>query len=144
MDWPPVYGRQGLGRLGPAVPMLASARTTAVDEYQQELDEISRSLEDLRLSGRDPDLQEELEGQRLVLSAIYRAARQLYQAGRDDLDLGLALAARGFGAWTLDDVYAFVYEEALDLDASGPGEFAAAIDRCDFRMRLPSAPMEAG
>jgi hypothetical protein len=55
----------------------------------------------------------------------------------------LALAARGYGAWTLEDVYAFVYEEALDLEASGPDEFAAAIDRCDFKMRLPSTGADA-
>ena len=58
--------------------------------------------------------------------------RTLYSRGRADLALRRGLTMRGYGEWTLDNVYAFVYETAIELPSGGHGKFLGEINETDF------------
>ena len=46
---------------------------------------------------------------------------------------------RGYGDWTLDNVYAFVFESAVDLPAEEPKSFLNDITGTDFAELLEAA-----
>ena len=71
-----------------------------------------------------------------ILKALYARARELFDQGAEDADLRRALTIRGYGEWSLDNVYAFVYESAVELPARGHHAFVGGIRDADFAQIL--------
>jgi len=103
-----------------------------MDDYSKEIADLRREI--ARLVEAEAEAQEiaELEMQARVLEALYRAAIELFERGRDDADLRRRLRMRGYGDWTLENVYAFVFESAVDLPDAEPKTFLHDITRTDL------------
>ena len=106
-----------------------------VDEYALEVDSLRRSLARLRLEEAAPALIEEYEVELRILTALYEAAGQTITAGDGDSGLAGALGRLGFGEWDLDNVYAFIYEAAMEADTDGR-DLAGGIGETDFAALL--------
>ena len=102
-----------------------------MDEYQLEIESIRSTLNRLRADEADPELIEEYEAEMRILLALYTAATETLEAGRTDERLRRVLADLDFGEWTMENVYAFVYDAALDMDESGH-DLAARVGQTDF------------
>jgi hypothetical protein len=113
-----------------------------VDDYAREIRDLQTEVDQLAEAEAEPATIAELENQIDVLSALYRRARELFSRGESEPDLKRALALRGYGGWTLDNVYAFVYEAAVDEPAANPREFLEAVRHADFA-NLLLAPLSA-
>jgi hypothetical protein len=109
-----------------------------MDEYAKEIAELQAQVDALVEQEGDQTTIAELEMQLEVLKALYRQVRQLFEAGEADPDLRRSLAIRGYGTWTLDNVYAFVYEQAVELPAAGHQAFVGGIRETDFAAMLAS------
>lgn len=94
-----------------------------MDEYQKEIADLERQLEELVEQEGDKDVISDLSMQLEILKALYTRAFELFREGDRDPDLRRALAMRGYGEWSFDNVYAFVYEQAVEL----PGTHAAFV-----------------
>ena len=106
-----------------------------MDEYMGEIADLDEEITALQMAKGDETVILELERQREVLKALYLKAQELFGNGQGDLRLSEALALRGLGPWTLDNVYAYVYDEALSL-ADDPVVFAREILKTRFAERL--------
>jgi hypothetical protein len=108
-----------------------------MDDYSKEIADLRAQIEAMQQEEEaDPKELKELQMQLDVLGAIYSRALELYDRGRDDLPSRRALAMRGYGDWTLDNVYAYVYEAAVDEPTSGHHAFLGVIRETDFGHRL--------
>jgi hypothetical protein len=103
-----------------------------MDEYSKEIGDLHLQIDQLVDAEADAREIAELEMQLDLLKALYGRARDLYSRGRSDTRLRRGLAVRGYGEWTLDNVYAFVYETAVELPAHGHGSFVGEINDTDF------------
>jgi hypothetical protein len=112
-----------------------------VDEYALEIDSLRRALTRLRLEEAAPAIIEEYEVELRVLTALFEATSQTIGAGDHDARLAGALARLGFGEWDLDNVYAFVYEAAMEADTDGR-DLGAVIGETDFATLLLAAADE--
>jgi len=103
-----------------------------MDDYSKEIADLRREI--ARLVEAEADAQEiaELEMQARVLEALYEQAALLFERGRDDPDLRRRLRMRGYGDWTIDNVYAFVFESAVELPEIEPKAFVQGISHTDF------------
>lgn len=104
-----------------------------MDEYTIEMNDLRRQIAKLRFERADPPLIEDLEAQLRILRAIYSATVQLH--GAMTPLLARRLRERGLGEWTFDNLYSFVYEEAVSLDPDGR-DLAARIQAQDYRAQL--------
>jgi hypothetical protein len=102
-----------------------------VDEYALEIDSLRRTLARLRVEEAAPPLIDEYEVELRILVALYEAANRTMDARDGDAGLARALALLGFGAWDLNNVYAFVYEVAMEVDTDGR-DLGALIGEMDF------------
>lgn len=109
-----------------------------MDEYQLEIQSIRTTLTKLRADEADPELIEEYEAELRILMALYEAATETFVAGRDRAPSHEVLDDLGFGAWTLENVYSFVYEAAMDMPESGH-DLAARVSQTDFTGALAAA-----
>ena len=109
-----------------------------MDEYQLEIQSIRTTLTRLRADEADPELIEEYEAELRILMALYEAATETFASGRDLPRVVTVLDELGFGAWTLENVYSFVYEAAMDMPESGH-DLAAHVSQTDFTGALLSA-----
>jgi hypothetical protein len=109
-----------------------------VDEYQLEIESIRTTLTRLRADEADPELIEEYEAEMRILVALYTAATETLESGMSDARLRTVLAELGFGEWTMENVYSFIYEAALDMDESGH-DLAARVGQTDFAGALLAA-----
>jgi len=107
-----------------------------MDEYQAEIQELRTQIEQMVEAEEDPKLIADLELQAQLLEAIYEQATALFERGEADPQLRERLRVRGYGDWTLDNVYAFVYEIATDLPDDGGQPFATEIRGADFVAEL--------
>lgn len=107
-----------------------------MDEYQAEIQELRTQIEQMVEAEEDPKLIADLELQAQLLEAIYDQAQALVQRGEEEPELRERLRVRGYGAWSLDNVYAFVYETATDLPTDGGRPFASEIRAADFAAEL--------
>ena len=64
------------------------------------------------------------------------AAAMLMAEGEGNPELRRNLAMRGYGDWTLDNVYAFVYETSVDLPNDVRGSFLGEIRDTNFASLL--------
>jgi hypothetical protein len=103
-----------------------------MDDYAKEISDLETQIEEMVEAEGDARTIAELEMQLDILKTIYARASELYEAGLDDSEMRSGLAMRGFGEWSLDNVYAFVYETAVDLPVNGHGAFLGGIRETDF------------
>jgi hypothetical protein len=62
----------------------------------------------------------------------------LYRRGEKDEGLRYGLRIQGYGDWTLDNVYAFVYERSVELEPNAHRAFVGGIKTADFALMLNS------
>jgi hypothetical protein len=107
-----------------------------VDEYSQEINEIQSQIDAMVEAEEDANLIADLEMQLQILRALYQQATMLFTEGESNPDLRRNLGMRGYGDWTLDNVYAFVYETSVDLPNDLRGSFLGEIRDTDFALLL--------
>jgi hypothetical protein len=107
-----------------------------VDEYAKEINDIQAQVDAMIEEEADRKEIVELQMQLDVLRALYRQATYLLEAGTSSPELRQSLALRGYGEWTLDNVYAFVYETSVDMPADGHHSFVGEIRDTDFERIL--------
>jgi hypothetical protein len=107
-----------------------------MDDYGKEIADLQREVDRIVEAEGDPQEIAELEMQIRVLSALYEQATTLFEQGQGDADLHRQLIIRGYGDWTLDNVYAFVFETAVDLPHVEPKAFVNDISHTDFASLL--------
>jgi hypothetical protein len=104
-------------------------------EYLQEIRELQGKLAELQENEAAPTLIEEYATEVKILLALLDAARELEEKVAAEPKLGEHLLARGLQPDRFRDLYAFVYEQALEIDRAG-SEFAQAIRGTDFATLL--------
>jgi hypothetical protein len=107
-----------------------------VDEYTQEINELQAQVDAMIEAEEDKKVIADLEMQLQILRALYRQATWLLGEGKEDPNLREKLALRGYGDWTLDNVYAFVYESSVELPTDGHQSFLGEIRDTDFAALL--------
>lgn len=110
-----------------------------VDDYAREISDLQKEIERMVEAEEEPKEIAELQMQLEILTLIYQRAQELYRNGRDDPQLHRNLRLKGYGEWSLENVYAFVYETAVDLPADGHHSFVGGIRESDFEGRLIGA-----
>ena len=109
-----------------------------MDDYQKEIADLERQVEQVVLAEGDAKTIAELSMQLEILKAIYARATDLFSRGRVDEGLRYGLRIQGYGDWSLDNVYAFVYERSVELDAAPHSAFVGGIKDADFALMLNS------
>jgi len=109
-----------------------------VDDYQKEIADLEAQVERLVEAEGDAKTIAELSMQLEILKAIYSRALDLLASGRKDDALRYGLRIQGYGDWTLDNVYAFVYERAVELEPRAHSAFVGGIKTTDFALLLNS------
>jgi hypothetical protein len=109
-----------------------------VDDYQKEIADLETQVEQLVEEEGDAKTIAELSMQLDILKAIYTRATDLYQRGNQDEGLRYGLRIQGYGDWTLDNVYAFVYERSVELEPRAHSAFVGGIRSADFALMLNS------
>jgi len=109
-----------------------------LDDYQKEISDLDAQIDALVEADGDAKTIAELSMQAEILRAIYTRATDLLERGRRDEGLRYGLRIQGYGDWNLDNVYAFVYERAVELEPHGHGAFVGGIKNADFALMLNS------
>jgi hypothetical protein len=107
------------------------------NDYTREINELAALIESMVEAEGDPKEIADLEAQLHILRALYGRACELEEAGENKPELRQLLALRGYGQWTLDNVYAFVYESATDLPV-GKESFLRGIREMNLESILQS------
>ncbi len=108
---------------------------TQQTEFLQEIRELQAKLAELQENESEPTLLEEYSTEIRILVALLDAARDLREKVAAEAELAEHLLARGFKPDRFREIYAFVYEQALEIDRVGV-EFAQAIRNTDFAALL--------
>jgi len=106
-----------------------------MDEYLLEISELRRRIAKLKFEHGSAVIIDELEAQLRILRAIYDSAARLQAEGEVDTRLPAAFKKQELGDWTLDNVYYFVYEQAVALEPDGH-DLATLIWHQDYVARL--------
>lgn len=109
-----------------------------MDDYQKEIADLEAQVEQLVEAEGDARTIAELSMQLEILKAIYARSTDLYQRGKRDEGLRYGLRIQGYGDWTLDNVYAFVYERSVELEPRAHSAFVGGIKAADFALMLNS------
>lgn len=109
-----------------------------MDDYQKEIADLERQVAQLVETEGDAKTIAELTMQLEILKAIYARAIDLLSRGHRDEGLRFGLRIQGYGDWNLDNVYAFVYERSVELEAGPHSAFVGGIKKADFAMMLNS------
>ena len=109
-----------------------------MDDYQKEIADLEAQIEQLVEAEGDARTIAELSMQLDILKAIYARAIDLLQRGQKDEGLRYGLRIQGYGDWTLDNVYAFVYERSVELEPNAHSAFVGGIKNADFALMLNS------
>jgi len=107
-----------------------------VDDYQKEIADLEAQVEQLVEEEGDAKTIAELSMQLDILKAIYTRATDLHTRGLKDEGLRYGLRIQGYGDWTLDNVYAFVYERSVELEPRAHSAFVGGIRSTDFALML--------
>jgi hypothetical protein len=107
-----------------------------VDDYQKEIADLEAQVERLVEGDGDAKTVAELSMQLEILKAIYARATDLYKRGLKDEGLRYGLRIQGYGDWTIDNVYAFVYERSVELEPRAHSAFVGGIKAADFALML--------
>jgi len=106
-----------------------------MDEYMLEINDLRRRIAKLKFERASVTIIEELEAQLRILKAIYDSATALYAAGEKDPQLQARFDAGDLGGWTFDNVYFYVYEQAVAIEPEGH-DLASLIWQHDYRAPL--------
>ncbi|HSS93389.1 MAG TPA: hypothetical protein VLR46_05285 [Candidatus Dormibacteraeota bacterium] len=109
-----------------------------MNDYMKEIADLEAQIDQLVEAEGDPKTIAELSMQLEILKAIYTRALDLLERGTKDRGLAYGLRIQGYGDWTLDNVYAFVYERAVELEPRAHGAFVGGIQTADFALMLNS------
>ncbi|HEV3103643.1 MAG TPA: hypothetical protein VG426_15045 [Candidatus Dormibacteraeota bacterium] len=109
-----------------------------MNDYQKEIADLEAQIDSLVEAEGDPTTIAELSMQAEILKAIYARAVDLLERGKKDQALRFGLRIQGYGDWTLDNVYAFVYERAVELEPQAHRAFVGGIRETDFALMLNS------
>ena len=96
-----------------------------------EINELRRRIAKLKFERGSVVIIEELEAQLRILKAIYESATGLFSAGEQDRRLQAGFRERQLGSWTFENVYFYVYEQAVALEPDGQ-DLAILIWRNDY------------
>ncbi len=107
-----------------------------MDDYQKEIADLEAQVEQLVEAQGDATTIAELSMQLEILKAIYSRATDLFERGGRDEGLRYGLRIQGYGDWTLDNVYAFVYERSVELEPDAHRAFVGGIRTADFALML--------
>jgi hypothetical protein len=113
-----------------------------VDEYAREISELQAQIDAMIEEEADKKEIVELQMQLQILRALDAQATRLFEMGERMEELRENLAMRGYGGWTFDNVYAFVYDTSVDMPADGHHSFLGEIRDTDFA-RLLATPVDA-
>lgn len=102
-----------------------------MDEYQLEINDLRRRIAKLKFERASVVVIEELEAQLRILRAIYDSAISLFVAGQKDRRLQTSFRDRQLGNWTFENVYFYVYEQAVALEP-GAHDLATLIWHHDY------------
>ena len=109
-----------------------------MNDYQKEIADLETQIDQLVEAEGDAKTIAELSMQLEILKAIYARAIDLLERGKKDEDLRYGLRIQGYGDWTVDNVYAFVYERAVELEPRAHRAFVGGIKTTDFALLLNS------
>jgi len=109
-----------------------------VDDYQKEIADLETQVEQLVEEDSDAKTIAELSMQLEILKTIYARATDLFQRGQKDEGLRYGLRIQGYGDWSIDNVYAFVYERSVELEPRAHSAFVGGIKTTDFALLLNS------
>ena len=84
-----------------------------------EINELRRRIAKLKFERASVTIIEELEAQVRILRSIYDSATALFNAGETDRRLQASFRDRQLGNWTFENVYFYVYEQAVALEPDG-------------------------
>ena len=107
-----------------------------MDEYAKEIGDLEAQIEAMVEEEADKKEISELQMQLEILRALYRKATNLLEVGERNHELRESLSLRGYGEWTLDNVYAFVYEASVDMPVEEHHSFLGEIRDTDFERLL--------
>jgi hypothetical protein len=107
-----------------------------VDDYQKEIADLEAQVDQLVEAEGDAKTIAELSMQVEILKAIYLRATDLLARGKTDEGLRYGLRIQGYGDWTLDNVYSFVYERSVELEPRAHSAFVGGIKATDFALML--------
>ena len=108
-----------------------------MDEYLVEMNDLRRQIARLKFEKADLAIIEELEAQLRILRAIYDATGRLFSAGEEDEELQARFREHDLGDWNFENVYFYVYEEAIKIDP-GNHDLASRVSVHDFRAAIAS------
>ncbi len=108
-----------------------------MDEYLLEINDLHRRIAKLKFERAAITIIEELEAQLRILKAIYDSATELFAAGEKDRRLQAGFRDRELGSWTFENVYFYVYEQAVALEPDGH-DLATLIWHYDYAAPLLS------
>ena len=109
-----------------------------MDEYLLEINDLRRRIAKLKSERASLTIIEELEAQLRILKAIYDSAGGLFAAGENDRRLRASFTGHELGDWTFENVYAYVYDQAVALEPEGH-DLATLIWHYDYSAPLLSA-----
>jgi len=107
-----------------------------VDDYEKEIADLEANVEQLVEADGDAQTIAELSMQLEVLKALYARTADVYRRGLTDEGLRRGLRIQGYGDWTVDNVYAFVYERSVELEPKAHSAFVGGIRSADFALML--------
>ena len=107
----------------------------AEEEYRLEIAELRRKVSRLKAEQGEPHLIEEFEAELRILEALFKAAAATLAALAREPELADGLLRHGFRGADFREVYAFVYDAALELELEGR-PLAAVIRATDFTAGL--------
>jgi len=102
-----------------------------------EINDLRRRIAKLKFERASVVIIEELEAQLRILKAIYESATGLFSAGEQDRRLQSGFRERLLGGWTFENVYFYVYEQAVALEPDGH-DLATLIWQHDYAAPLLS------
>jgi hypothetical protein len=109
-----------------------------MDEYLLEINDLRRRIAKLKFERASITIIEELEAQLRILKAIYDSASGLFAAGERDPRLQAGFRSHELGSWTFENVYFYVYDQAVALEPDGH-DLATLIWHHDYVAPLLSA-----
>jgi hypothetical protein len=107
-----------------------------VDDYQKEIADLETQVDHLVEEEGEAKTIAELSMQLEILRAIYARTSDLYSRGVKDEGLRYGLRIQGYGDWTMDNVYAFVYERSVEFEPNAHSAFVGGIKAADFALML--------
>ena len=103
-----------------------------MDEYSKEISDLQAQIDALTEADGEKAEISDLSMQAEILRLLYVRAHDLFAAGEADTELRAALTMRGYGPWNFDNVYAFVYEQSVEMPEIEHHAFVGGIRDADF------------